>query len=57
VVEGALVDVRPYEALVKDRLKINNEVEDKRSVFISGLQKCATGWMIKERLKQMVLKL
>merc|ERR1719320_1148898 len=56
MVEGVLVDVRPYEAFAKARLKMNTEDEVKRSVFIGGLPTCTTGWMIKERLKQIGFK-
>merc|ERR1719427_1622730 len=53
VIEGAFVDVRPYEAFAKDNLKMGSEDEIKRSVFLGGLSSSTTGWMIKERLAQL----
>jgi len=53
VIEGAFVDVRPYEAFAKDNLKMGSEDEIKRSVFLGGLPSSTTGWMIKERLAEL----
>lgn len=49
MIEGTLVDVRPYQAFRKDNLKMYSEVV-KRSIFLRGLSRSTTCWMIKKRL-------
>jgi len=56
VIKGTWVDVRPFEAFVKDRLKMGTEDEIKRSIFLGGLSNSTTGWSIKERLTQLGFK-
>jgi len=53
LIAGEYVDVRPYEAFVKDGLKISSKNIVKRSVFLGGLPSSTTGWMIKERLAEL----
>lgn len=43
VIEGTFVDVRPYEAFVKEGLKMGCKNEIKRSVFLGGLPSSTTG--------------
>jgi len=53
LIAGEFVDVRPYEAFIKDGLKIGSKNIIKRSVFLRGLPSNTTGRMIKERLAQL----
>jgi len=52
-IEGAFVDVRPYEPFVKESLKMGIKDDIKRSVFLGGLSSNTTGWMIKKRLSEL----
>jgi len=50
VIEGVCVDVRPYDPLAKGNVNMGTRDAIKRSVFLGGLSRSTTGWMIKERL-------
>jgi len=56
LIDGAQVDVRPYEAFAKDNLEKKLPDDIKRSVFLGGLPNGTTGQMIKEELKKMDVK-
>jgi len=56
VIDGAQVDVRPYEAFVKDTPEKKLPDDTKRSVFLGGLPIGTTGKDIKEELKKLDVK-
>jgi len=56
LIDGAQVDVRPYEAFVKDTPEKKLPDDTKRSVFLGGLPTGTTGKDIKEELKKLDVK-
>lgn len=56
VIDGSQVDVRPYEAFVKDTPEKKLPDDTKRSVFLGGLPNGTTGKDIKEELKKLDVK-
>jgi len=56
VIDGALVDVRAYEAFAKGGIDESRPNEIKRSVFLGGLSKGTTSQMIKDDLQKMDVK-
>jgi len=56
LIDGAQVDVRPYEAFVKDTPEKKLPDDAKRSVFLGGLPTGTTGKDIKEELKKLDVK-
>jgi len=56
MIDGVLVDVRPYEAFAKDNLEKKLPDDVKRSVFLGGLPNGTTGQTIKEELEKLDVK-
>jgi len=56
LIDGSLVDVRPYEAFVKGGIDESRPDETKRSVFLGGLSKGTTSQMIRDDLQKMDIK-
>jgi len=56
VIDGVQVDVRPYEAFVKEAPEKKLPDDAKRSVFLGGLPIGTTGKDIKEELKKLDVK-
>jgi len=56
MIDGSQVDVRPYEAFVKDTSEKKLPDDIKRSVFLGGLPNGTTGKDIKEELKKLDVK-
>jgi len=56
LIDGSLVDVRPYEAFAKDDIDKKLPDDIKRSVFLGGLCNGTTSQMIKDDLDRMDVK-
>jgi len=56
LIDGSLVDVRPYEAFAKDDMDKKLPDDIKRSVFLGGLCNGTTSQMIKDDLERMDVK-
>jgi len=56
IIEGCPVDVRPYEAFVKENLEMKLPDDIKRSVFLGGIPIGTTGQLIKDELEKLDVK-